>query len=276
VLESLRVAHHKDLVKAKFQLEIYKTDKTNSEQTFGKLSIDENFYKSRLQFEKDGTKANPIKIDYYNSSEAEAIGKYLIKLNNEWKPNVNEGEVLKIGWLYDFALYIRREKQAFESKGMFEYHYHNTFFAESKESGLKYLWNNGYINVDNAKLAARYFLNAIDRVENLKEKYQKNIGELNQNIQTMEQIVSKPFEKNEELSQLKMSVEKLEREISIKIQANQMKQHEGDLQPTIEKSEAVVVELNTHKNGHIIEKAHSKVSLKKNELSPKKVKGLKI
>ena len=63
VLESLKVAHHKELIRAKFQLDIYKTDKTNAEHTLDKLIKDESFYSSRLQYEKDGTKANPIQID---------------------------------------------------------------------------------------------------------------------------------------------------------------------------------------------------------------------
>lgn len=276
VLESLKVAHHKELVKAKFQLDIYKTDKTNGEHTLDKLILDENFYTSRLRYEKDGTKANPVQIEGCNSSDAEIIGKYLIKLNADWKPKPNEDDVLEIGSLYDFSLYIRREKQAFEDKGMFEYHYHNTFYAQSKETDLKYLWNNGYINTDNAKLAARYFLNAIDRIENLKEKYQKNVTELKTNIQMMEQIINKPFEKSNELSQLKLDVAKLEREISIKIQTNQMKQHEGELHPSIEKNEAVVVDLSTHKNSHSIKNEGDNVLVKKNDLTQKKVKGLRI
>ena len=275
VLESLKVAHHKESIRAQFQLNIYQSDNKNAEQTLEKLSVDEAFYKSRLQFEKDGSKANPIQINNCNTTDAEAIGKHLIKLNAEWKPGAGESELLEIGLLYSFSLYIRREKQAFENKGMFEYQHHNIFHAESKQSGLKYLWNNGYINTDNAKLAARYFLNAIDRVETLKEKYQKNVKELSQNIQMMEQIVKKPFERSEELSQLKMDVAKLEREISIRIQKNQMQQHEGEHKP-VEKNDAVVVELNKHKNGHAVKEENEKALVNKNEVSQKKVKGLRI
>lgn len=273
MLESLKVAHQKELLRAKFQLDIYKTDKANTENILGKLVRDESFYTSRLQYEKDGTKANPIQINGVDSADAEVIGKHLIRLNADWKPKTNEPNELKIGSLYDFAFYIRREKQAFEDKGMFEYRYHNTFHAESTDTGLKYLWNNGYINTDNPKLAARYFLNAIDRVDTLKDKYQKNVTDLNNNIQMMEQIVKKPFEKGEELSQLKSEVTKLEREISIRIQTNQMKQHDVEVQPVIEKNEAVVVELNGHKNNNSVGKDNS-VLLKKKELSPKK--GIRI
>ncbi|MGL1659461.1 hypothetical protein ACSTH1_23445, partial [Vibrio parahaemolyticus] len=86
--------------------------------------------------------------------------------------------------------------------------------------GIKYSWNQGHINIDNPKPAARYFLNAIDRVDSLKEKYQKELNELNQNIPMLEKIVTKPFDKEDELAQLKKDVSRLEREISIKIQAN--------------------------------------------------------
>ena len=276
VLESVKVAHHKELLRAKFQLDIYKTDKSNAEHTLERLIRDATFYSSCLQYEKDGTKANPIQIHGCNSSDTETIGKHLITLNAEWKPKADEHDELKIGSLYDFALHIRREKQAFEDKGMFEYHFHNTFYAESKETGLKYSWNNGYINTDNAKLAARFFLNAIDRVESLKERYQKSAADLNQNIQMMEQIVTKPFGKHDELLQLKMDVAKLEREISIKIQTNQMKQHEGELKPVPEKNEAMVVDLNADKNSHANEKLNKQVLITKNELLPKKVKGFRI
>ena len=80
--------------------------------------------------------------------------------------------------------------------------------------------------MDYPKIAARYFINAIDRVDALKEKYQRNLQELEQNIPMLQQLVVKPFEKENELAQFKKDVSKQEREISIKIQENQMKQQE--------------------------------------------------
>lgn len=71
------------------------------------------------------------------------------------------------------------------------------------------------------------FLNAIDKVDAIKEKYQKNIQELKQNIPMLQRIVLKPFEKEQELVQLKDDVSKLKREISINIQKNRMA-HEAD------------------------------------------------
>ena len=133
----------------------------------------------------------------------------------------------------------------------------------AKKSGIKYSWNQGHINIDNPKIAARYFLNAIDRVDSLKEKYQKNLQEIERNVPMLQQLVAKPFEKENELAQLKKDVSKLEREISIKIQENQMKQQN------------VPAEIN------LIEKEDSgkhpvKSLLPKKENDNKKAKGIRI
>lgn len=102
---------------------------------------------------------------------------------------------MKIGTLYGFELFIRRQRETYDDKKIFEYHYKNILYAESKESGIKYLWNNGYININNPKIAARYFINAIDRVGALKVKYEKKMQELEQNISMLQQLIVKPFER---------------------------------------------------------------------------------
>ena len=95
VLESLRVAHHKEVLKAKWNLDNLKNDKTHTEQTLRKLTLDESLYKSKLQFDKDGTRSNPLQLNECSSSDAEIIGKYLIKLSNEWKPASEENDSIK-------------------------------------------------------------------------------------------------------------------------------------------------------------------------------------
>jgi len=243
VLESLRNAHHKEVIRSRFQLESFERDKETTLQTLGKLTQDEVSYKNYLQFDKEGTKINSIQLDGFNSVDPEAIGIYLIKLSATWKPDSREDDTKRIGNLYGFELYIRQQKETYVDKGLFEYRYQNVYYAESKRTGIKYTWNQGHINIDNPKIAARYFLYAIDRVEALKEKYQKNLYELEQNIPMLQQLVSKPFEREEELSQLKKDVSKLEREISIKIQANQMKQHNATDDNTVEVKEAPVIKM---------------------------------
>ncbi|MBN8673415.1 MAG: hypothetical protein J0L56_04740 [Chitinophagales bacterium] len=222
VLESLRNAHHKEVIRSRFQLENMQRDKETTMQTLTKLATDESAYNKVLAFEKDGTKSNPVQIKDCPATTAEAIGIHLIQLSLNWKPKPGEDDSLKVGSLYGFDCMIRRQKETYENNSMFEYRYQNTFYAESQATGIKYTWNQGHLNTDNPKLAARHFLNCIDRVDALKEKYEKNCKELEHNIPMLELLVAKPFEKESELAQLKKEVANLEREITIKIQKKQL------------------------------------------------------
>jgi N12 class adenine-specific DNA methylase len=262
VIESLRNAHHKEVIRSRFQLENMQRDKETTLETLQKLITDELNYKSLVQFDKDGTKINPVNIQGYNSTETESIGIHLIQLSGNWKPKPDEDENKIIGTLYGFDLYIRRQKETFENRGLFEYRYHNTFYAQSAETGIKYTWNQGHLNTDNSKLAARYFLNAIDRVDVLKERYEKNLKELEQNIPMLEQLVTKSFEKEQELAQLKKEVTNLEREITVKIQKNQLAQ-ENVLAVKEEIKETPVVKI-------------EQALLTKKEIGTKKSKGMRV
>jgi N12 class adenine-specific DNA methylase len=266
VLESLRNAHHKELFRSRFKLENLQEEKGKVIQTLNKLLVDEKHYKGQLTYDKEGIKFNPVKVEGLNNADAEIIGAHLIGLYTGWKPQIGEDEYKKIGNLYNFDLYIRRQKETYEDKGLFEYKYNNVFYAESKQTGIKYSWNQGHINVDNPKLATRYFLNAIDRVEALKEKYQKTLNELEQNIPMLEKLVIKPFEKDNELLQLKKDVSRLEREITLKIQGTQIKQHNTTELPT--EAALVKMESNSLKNDNSL--------LPKKKVADGKVKGIRI
>ncbi|MBD0279458.1 MAG: DNA methylase, partial [Flavisolibacter sp.] len=219
-------------------------------------------YKNSLQYEKDGAKSNPIQLNDCKEGALEAIGKHLIHLSAAWKPKPVEDDNLKIGVLYGFDLYIRRQKEPLENGEMLEYRYQNVFYAQSRETEIKYMWNQGYLNIDNPKLAARHFLNSIDRVEALKDKYEKNLRELDQNIPMLQQLTARSFEKETELAQLKLAVVNLEREIAIKIQKAQLTQQCGQVNIKGTK-EAPVIKM-------------EKPLLPKKEVAEKKVKSLRI
>ncbi|MGF2413791.1 MAG: hypothetical protein ACQUYJ_15775, partial [Ferruginibacter sp.] len=263
VLESLRNAHHKEVFRSRFQLESMEEEKQKTLQTLDKLTKDEMLYKSHLRHDNDGTKQNPVQIYGLSTADAETIGNHFIRLYATWKPDAGDDDNKKIGELYGFDLYIRRQKETYENKGMFEYKYSNVFYAESKETGIKYSWNQGHINIDNPKIAARYFLNAIDRVEALKEKYQKTLQELEQNIPMLKTMVKKPFDKEDELVQFKNDVSRLEREVTIKIQENQMKQHDIADENAIQEKETPVIKI-------------EKSLLPKKENTERKAKGIRV
>ena len=237
VVESLRKAHFKEVSRSKIQLEELQKEKTITIKTLEKLTVDENWYKSRLQLEKDGSKANPVVLNGFNGKDIEATGELLISLYKTWKPEKGAPNEQKIGTLYGFELYIHRQRESYEEKGLFEYRYSNSFYAQRSQDGIKYTYTNGIPNVDNPKLASRHFLNAIDRVDSLKEKYHKNLKELEKEIPMVAQLTTKAFGKEAELQQMKSELSRLEREITLKIQENQLKQNnlsEQKLEPVSE------------------------------------------
>jgi N12 class adenine-specific DNA methylase len=252
VMESLKVSHFREVSRNKYQLESLQNEQASTVKTLSKLTEDEKVYKASLQLDKDGIKINPIKLNEVSSTDSETIGKHIIKLYQDWKPAAAGEHTAQVGTLYDFNLYIRRKQEAFEENGVFEYRYSNSFYAQRADDGIKYTYNNGLPNTDNPKLAARHFLNAIDRVESLKEKYEHTLSDLNAAIPKLEQLTTKSFTQEVELLQMKNELANLERQIAIKIQENQLKQQQAtEIQPQ-ESAEIPVIQMNEKVNGHSV------------------------
>lgn len=243
VMESLKVSHFREAARNRYQLEDKQNERSSALKTLDKLKADELAYKSKLQTDKDCIKINPVQLNGISSNDSEAIGKYIIQLYRDWKPAVAGEHKEQIGMLYGFDLYIRRQQDAYEENGLFEYRYSNSFYAQRGEDGIKYTYNNGLPNTDNPKLAARHFLNAIDRVESLREKYERSLADLDNTIPKLEQLTAKPFLQEPELQQMKTELANLEREIAIKIQENQLKQQQGAINESEEIIEAPVIEI---------------------------------
>jgi N12 class adenine-specific DNA methylase len=251
VMESLKKAHFKELLQAKYRLERLQSERETTLQTTVHLKGDEVFYKEQLRFDKDGVKANPIRLAGLNSADAEAIGKQVIFLYHNWKPT----DEPKIGSLYGFDLYIRPHRETEWVDGKSIDHQYNTFYAQHPQGEIKYTYNQGHPNIDNPKLAARHFLNAIDRVGSLREKYEKTLTKLDKDIPMVEQMMLKPFEKETELAEMKTRLASLEREIAVKIQEKQMKelvQSSEDRQETTAIEEKVPVMVLQPKNEQVL------------------------
>jgi len=226
VMESLKAAHHREASRSRHQLEGMQREKLSTEEILLKLSADHEVYIANLQYEKDGAKANPVRMIGLNTADNEAIGRHIIDLYRQWKPGNEVESGQKIGSLYGFDLYIRHQRETYQNEGLLEYGFSNSFYASRTESGIKYTYNNGLPNTDNPKLAARYFINAIDRVEILKEKYTNRLAELTAEMPKLQRLIDKPFLKEQELGDMKIELSSLERQITLKIQENQLKQQQ--------------------------------------------------
>jgi N12 class adenine-specific DNA methylase len=225
VLEGFKSAHYKEVARNRYRLDDLDKEKVKVSATLEKLILDEATYKGKLKHDPEGAKINLIQLKGMLSAEAEAIGKTIIDLYRSWEPERGQPDEKQIGNLYDFELYVRREREPFEQDGMIQYRYQNNLYAESPETGIKYMYNNGHPNIDNPKLAARYFLNAIDRTIPLREKYDKQLADIEKEIPVLQQITQKVFEKEPELAEFKKELARLEKQISDKIRESQETQN---------------------------------------------------
>lgn len=244
VLESLRAVHFKEISTVRLKLERLQEDLTTLSKIVSTLTRDEKQYSAQLSFDKEGSKVNPIRLTNLNSIDAEQIGEHIIHLYTNWKPSDDKTDH-KVGSLYGFDCFIRQQQESYEDKGLFAYRYHNAFYVQHPEGGIRYTYNQGHPTADNPKLAARHFLNALDRVGKLKEQYEKDLRETNTSIVVQQKIIAKPFEKEQELKDMKQELSRLEREISLKIQENQLKQDKtSEPQLVQEVPEAPVININ--------------------------------
>ncbi len=77
----------------------------------------------------------------------------------------------------------------------------NKFFIKG-ESGIKYSYNNGNIAAD-PLLASTNFLNALEKMPTLIEKYEKDNEKISKDIPVLREVLDGSWKKDKELKELK-------------------------------------------------------------------------
>jgi len=215
-LDVIRTSHYREQARVKDRLRDLGEKLESDQRVYARLQGDASWYIERLQYGKDGVKENPVNLIGMLGAEPEQIGKHLIALFRQWKPKSGD-TTQRIGELYGFDLYIRQEKTY--SYFNQEYQFHNSFYAERQGSGIRYDYSNGTPNVTNPKLAARYFISAIDRVENILKQYQERILKVENEIPVLQKITDRVFDRDQDILDMKTEVSRLEQQIKKKMEA---------------------------------------------------------
>ncbi|MGF7036940.1 helicase-related protein [Mucilaginibacter lappiensis] len=239
VLESYRSAHYKDVSRNRIRLESLERKVVNTRATLDLMLMDEKAYKQVLQHDPDGVKMNLLKLTDFQEADPIIIGNKLIDLYKNWAPDSPQNTERKLGFLYGFELYIRRKLSGLDDSSA-RVEFVTSLYAESPVTGIKYMLNNGAPNIDNPKAAARYFLNAIDRVVPLVEKYTKQLEEAEKEMPQLLELTLKTFDNEAELVEMKIKLEGLEKAISKSILDKQTASDTIDLLPEDQEAEQVV------------------------------------
>lgn len=153
-------------------------------------------------------------------------GEYLLEVFRQFRPAVGTYRE-KIGEIYGFDVWIERVEAG--SSITDDYRYaaaqgsnvmsHNKVYAQHPEGTIKYHHNHGSIFHENSKVAARNLILAIDKSEGLLyNTYSKEQETLERDINHLSSLQYKPFDREEELQQLKDEVKRLSEQIKQSIE----------------------------------------------------------
>jgi N12 class adenine-specific DNA methylase len=207
-LESEKHAFNRSKSSSVSKLEDIISTMDSNKEMISRMSKDWANFTDKLQMDKEGNKLNPIQLDKIHSSDLKFIGVRLNEISDTAQTN---GEYFKIGTLYGFNVLVKTESSM---KNNFDFR-ENRFFVEG-EGNIKYSYNNGHIASD-PKLAASNFINALERIPQLIEKYQLDTEKISKDIPVLKDIVKSSWRKEEELKGLKTELSILDRRIQLSL-----------------------------------------------------------
>ena len=208
-LESERQAFMRGKSSSRYKLESIVSDVEKNNGFINRISKDIEAFNSRVQYQPDGvTRLNSVQLDGLQGSNPKEVG---IKLNEIADKARTHGAHEKIGTLYGFDLMVKSETTAKDGFDVIQ----NRFFIKG-EGDILYNYNHGVMATD-PKTAAQNFLNALDTMPKLLERYQADNEKLQKDIPVLKEVVEGTWRKEPELKALKDDLIKLDREIQLSL-----------------------------------------------------------
>ena len=214
-----------------------------NKELIARFKSDRNLFESRVQKDKDGNKLNPIQLKGVEGSDPKRIAAKLAEVKGHAR---TKGEYFDIGTLYGFKIVVKTESS---SQSLFDLS-QNRFFVMG-ESGMKYSYNNGNIAADPV-LASMNFLNALEKIPSLIQKYEADTMKIAKDIPVLQEVVNGSWKKEEQLKDLKTELAALDRQIQLSLKPIE----QGDAQQEEENvEEQKEMEENISRQFHPIEPA---------------------
>ncbi|MFR9584468.1 MAG: helicase-related protein, partial [Rikenellaceae bacterium] len=193
-LESERQAFNRSKSQSKLRLDGISHSIAGNDGMIERIKSDMDILASREQRDVDGNRLNPIVINGVNGNDPKQIGAKLAEINTKARTH---GQDLEIGALYGFKIVVRTETSngkanLFEGDGLVM-----NKFAIVGESGIRYTHNNGNIAVD-PQLATASFLSALDKMQPMIERYEKESAKLAKDIPVLQDLQQSAWRKEDD------------------------------------------------------------------------------
>jgi len=203
-LESERQAFMRGKSSTRYKLEGIMQTVESNKGFIARISKDVEAFNTRVQTAPDGTRLNPIKLEGFAATDPVSVGK---KLNEIADKARTHGLAEPIGSLYGFTLLVKSETTVKDGFDLVQ----NRFFIKG-EGEILYNYNHGHIASD-PKLAVANFLNALDTMPALLEKYKTDNEKQMKDVPTLKAVAESLWKKEDELKELKSEMVVMERKI---------------------------------------------------------------
>lgn len=217
-LESERQAFMRGKSSSRYKLEDALTNVEKNNSFISRISQDMEAFSARVQYQPDGvTRLNPVLLDSLQGSNPKEVG---LKLNEIADNACTHGAHEKIGTLYGFDLLVKSETTVKDGFDLIQ----NRFFIKGA-GDILYNYNHGIIASD-PKTASLNFLNALDSMPKLRDRYQAENEKLQKDIPVLKEVVEGSWRKEPELKALKEELVRLDREIQLSLKP--IEEQEGE------------------------------------------------
>ena len=209
-LEGERKAFQRGKGDSRIRLETLLANQASNSDIIARARQDMADFESRVQYDKDGKKLNPLKIDGVTGSDPKVIAARLHEIEDKERTH---GQPKPIGSLYGFEIVVKTDTTVKEGLDFCE----NRFFVRGTGK-LLYNYNNGRLAAD-PQTACRNFINAFDSIPRLIEKYMRDNADIEKEIPVLKQVVDETWKKEDELKRLKAELATLDRRILLSLKS---------------------------------------------------------
>jgi N12 class adenine-specific DNA methylase len=161
---------------------------------------------------------SPFQLNDFKCNDLKKIGDFIQSL----KKVDTKREKQHFGKFYDFDLYFETSKNENLKKLTAKFYI--------KGENVYYTHNNGYIQSDKPETAINYFTQALDKAGNLIKGKEDYIKEIELNISQLEQIESKTWDKEDQLSDLRKDLKDINEKIMESLKEKEKENGEEILQ----------------------------------------------
>ena len=195
---------------SRIKLETFLANRASNDDIIARVRKDKAAIESRMQYDKEGNRLNPLKIDGVAGDDPKVIAAKLHEIEDRERTH---GQPKVIGSLYGFDIVVKTDTTVKDGLDFCE----NRFFVRG-EGNFLYNYNNGRLAVD-PKTACQNFINAFDSIPRLIEKYTRDNEAIEKELPVLEQVVGEVWKKEDELKQLKADLAALDRKILLSLKS---------------------------------------------------------